>query len=158
MIEALASSLVGGVLRIVPEALKLFDRKNERAHELAMLSTEMEFAKSRAEGEMRQADANLTGKEIDAMAQALKEQGQTARAAGWFVAALSALVRPLVTYWFVTMYSAVKITGMTLAVAAGADWKEVLVQSWTDEDMAMLWMLLTFWFVGRVWERKSRSA
>lgn len=158
MIEALASSLVGGVLRIVPEALKLFDRKNERAHELAMLSTEMEFAKMRAEGEMRQADANLTGKEIDAMAQALKEQGQTARAAGWFVAALSALVRPLVTYWFVTMYSAVKITGMTMAVAAGADWKEVLVQSWTDEDMAMLWMLLTFWFVGRVWERKSRLA
>lgn len=158
MIEALASSLIGGVLRIAPEALKLFDRKNERAHELAMLNAEMEFAKARAESDMRQADVNLTGKEIDAMAQALKEQGQTARAAGWFVAALSALVRPLVTYWFVTMYSAVKITGMTLAVAAGADWKEVLVQSWTDEDMAMLWMLLTFWFVGRVWERKSRSA
>lgn len=158
MIEALASSLVGGVLRIVPEALKLFDRKNERAHELAMLNTEMEFAKTRAEGEMRQADANLTGKEIDAMAQALKEQGQTARAAGWFVAALSALVRPLVTYWFVTMYSTVKIVGMTMAVAAGADWQQVLVSSWTEEDMAMLWMLLTFWFVGRVWERKSRSA
>ncbi len=157
MIEALLSSFLGGVLRIAPEALKFFDRKNERAHELSMLEKEMEFAKLKSEGEMRQAETALTGKEIDAMSVALREQGETARAAGWFVAALSALVRPLVTYWFVTLYSAVKIATMLMAAAAGADWKDVLISSWTKEDMAMLWMLLTFWFVGRVWERKARS-
>lgn len=157
MIESLLSGIFGGVLRIAPEILKHFDRKNERAHEKAMLETEMEFAKLGAETEMRRADTALTGKEIDAMAIALKEQGETARAAGWFIAALSALVRPLVTYWFVAMYSAVKITGMVISISAGADWKEVILASWTEEDMAMLWMLLTFWFTGRVWERK-RSA
>lgn len=157
MIEALVSSFLGGALRIAPEVLKFFDRKNERGHELAMLSAEMEFAKLNAESEMRQTDAQITGKEIDAMAVALKEQGQTARAAGWFIAAISAAVRPIVTYWFVTMYSAVKIVTMMMAIDAGADWKDVLISSWTEEDMAMLWMLLTFWFVGRVWERKARS-
>jgi hypothetical protein len=157
MIESLLSGLLGGVLRIAPEVLKFFDRKNERAHELAMLDSEKEFAKLRGEINIREAEVTLSGKEIDAMAVALREQGDTARAAGWFVAALSALVRPLVTYWYVALYSAVKITAMVMAVAAGADWKEVLVQSWNDEDMAILTMLLSFWFVGRVWERKTRS-
>jgi hypothetical protein len=52
------------------------------------------------------------------------------------------------------MYSAVKIVGMLMATAAGAYWQEVLVQHWTEQDMAILMMLLTFWFVGRVYERK----
>jgi hypothetical protein len=40
-----------------------------------------------------------------------------------------------------------------MAIDAGAEWKEVLVSSWTEDDMAMLMMVLTFWFVGRVWDR-----
>jgi len=157
VIEALLSSFLGGALRIAPEILKHFDRKNERAHELAMLDGEKEFAKLQGEIHLRQAETALTGKEIDAMSVALREQGETARAAGWFIAAISAAVRPIVTYWFVTLYSAVKIATMLMAAAVGADWKDVLISSWTEEDMAMLWMLLTFWFVGRVWERKARS-
>jgi hypothetical protein len=89
------------------------------------------------------------------MGAALKEQGQTARSAGWFVAAISALVRPLVTYWFVVMYSVVKIVGIYLAVRSGGLWTEVLVTSWNSEDMAILTMILTFWFVGRVYERSK---
>lgn len=153
ILESTIGGIVGGVFRLLPEGLKLFDRKNERAHELAMLNAEMEFAKYRAEHEMRKIDAGLTMAEVDAIGNAIKEQGQTARAAGKFVAAISALVRPLVTYWFVIMYSTVKIVTMTMAVSAGADWKAVLVENWNEDDMAMLTMILTFWFVGRVYER-----
>jgi hypothetical protein len=91
---------------------------------------------------------------MDAISAAVKEQGQTARAAGKFVAAVSALVRPIVTYWFVLMYSAVKIVSMSMAISAGGYWQEVLVNSWTADDMAMLMLVLSFWFVGRVYERK----
>jgi len=97
----------------------------------------------------------MTVAELDAMTEALKEQGQTARAAGKFVAAVSALVRPAVTYWFVVLYSAVKIAGIAMAIEAGGHWKDVLVSSWTQDDQAMLMLVLTFWFVGRVWERKQ---
>jgi len=133
--------------------IKIFDAKNERSHELAMLQAEMEFAKLNAEREMHRTDAAMTIAELDAMGAALKEQGQTARAAGWFVAAISALVRPLVTYWFVIMYSVVKIVSIQMAVAAGGFWKDVLVTSWTPEDASLLMLILTFWFVGRVYER-----
>ena len=156
MIETLLGSLLGGVFRIVPEVMKLWDAKNEREHELAMLGKEMEFAQIRGEISMREQETVLMGKELDAMTEALKEQGETARASGQFISAISAAVRPLVTYWFVTLYSIVKLASILMAIDAGADWKEVLVSSWSEDDMALLMMVLTFWFVGRVWDRTRR--
>jgi hypothetical protein len=153
MIETLLGSLLGGVFRIVPEVMKLWDAKNERQHELAMLGKEMEFAQIKGEIAMREQETTLMGKELDAMSVALREQGETARASGWFISAISAAVRPLVTYWFVVLYSIVKLAAILMAIDAGAEWKEVLVNSWTQDDMAMLMMVLTFWFVGRVWDR-----
>ena len=156
MIETLLGSLLGGVFRIVPEVMKLWDAKNEREHELAMLGKEMEFAQIRGEISMREQETVLMGKELDAMTEALKEQGETARASGQFISAISAAVRPLVTYWFVTLYSIVKLASILMAIDAGANWKEVLVSSWSEDDMALLMMVLTFWFVGRVWDRTRR--
>ena len=153
MIETLLGSLLGGVFRIVPEVMKLWDAKNEREHELAMLGKEMEFAQIKGEISMREQETVLMGKELDAMTEALKEQGETARASGQFISAISAAVRPLVTYWFVTLYSIVKLASILMAIDAGAEWKEVLVSSWSEDDMALLMMILTFWFVGRVWDR-----
>jgi hypothetical protein len=153
MIETLLGSLLGGVFRIVPEVMKLWDAKNEREHELKMLGKEMEFAQIKGEIAMREQETVLIGKELDAMTEALKEQGETARASGQFISAISAAVRPLVTYWFVTLYSIVKLASILMAIDAGAEWKEVLVSSWSEDDMALLMMVLTFWFVGRVWDR-----
>jgi hypothetical protein len=156
VIETLLGSLLGGVFRIVPEVMKLWDAKNEREHELAMLGKEMEFAQIKGEISMREQETVLMGKELDAMTEALKEQGETARASGQFISAISAAVRPLVTYWFVTLYSIVKLASILMAIDAGANWKEVLVSSWSEDDMALLMMVLTFWFVGRVWDRTRR--
>jgi len=150
-----ASGGLGGLLRLAPEIMKGFDRRNERAHELAMMQVEIQIVEKRLDHEMRKVDAAMTMAEMDAISQAVKEQGQTARAAGTFVSALSALVRPLVTYWFVSMYSAVKIVSMSMAIASGGHWQEVLVSSWTADDMAMLVMVLSFWFVGRTIDRNN---
>jgi hypothetical protein len=155
ILETLGGGLLGGIFRLAPEVIKIFDSKNARSHELKMLEAEMAFAQLNAAAEMHKTNAAMTVAELDAMGQALKEQGQTARSAGWFVAAISALVRPLVTYWFVVMYSVVKIVSIQMAVAAGGFWKDVLVTSWTPEDASLLMLVLTFWFVGRVYERSK---
>ena len=146
---------LGGLLRLAPEIMKGFDRKNERAHELAMSQIEIQIVEKRLEHEMRKVDAAMTMAEMDAISQAVKEQGQTARAAGKFVAAVSALVRPLVTYWFVVLYSMVKIVSMSMAISAGGDWREVLINNWTSEDMSMLMLVLGFWFVNRTVDRDN---
>ena len=149
ILETLGGGLLGGLFRLAPEVIKIFDAKNERSHELKMLEAEMAFAKLDAEREMHRADSAMTVAELDAMGAALKEQGQTARAAGKFVAGLSASVRPITTYWLLFLYSAVKFVSILMAVQAGGDWKEVLISNWAAEDMAMLSMTLSFWFLDR---------
>lgn len=153
MIETLLGGVFGGVLRLAPEVFKLFDRKNERAHELAMLGTEMEFAKIRGEIAMRQTEASMTMAEMDTMAEAFKEQSRTAQAAGKFVSAISALVRPTVTYLFLALYAAVKVAAYLIAIEQGGNWKDVLTSMWGSDDLAVFNMIISFWFVGRVYER-----
>ena len=149
ILETLGGGLLGGIFRLAPEVIKIFDSKNVRSHELKMLEAEMAFAQLNAAAEMHKTNAAMTVAELDAMGQALKEQGQTARAAGKFVAGLSAPVRPVTTYWLLFLYSAVKFVSILMAVQAGGDWKEVLISNWAAEDMAMLTMTLSFWFLDR---------
>jgi hypothetical protein len=153
MLDTLLGGVFGGLLRLAPEALKFFDSKNERKHELAMLEAEMKFAQVKGEIAMRQTEAQMQVSELSAMTEAIKEQSATAQAAGKFVSAISALVRPIVTYVFVGIYISVKVAAYSLAIAQGGDWKELLVTSWNADDMSTMSMLLTFWFTGRIYER-----
>jgi hypothetical protein len=156
MFETLLGGVFGGVLRLAPEVFKIFDKKNERAHELKMIEAEMEFAKIRGEIAMRQVEATMTMAEMDTMAEAFKEQSRTAQAAGKFVSAISALVRPTVTYAFLVLYAAVKIAAFMIALEQNGDWKDVLVTMWGSDDLAVFNMIISFWFVGRVYERSSK--
>jgi hypothetical protein len=153
MVETLLGGVFGGLLRLAPEVFKIFDKKNERAHELRMLEAEMEFAKVRGEISMRQADVHLQTAELDAMTQAFKEQSETAKNAGWFVSAISAMVRPTVTYLFLALYAAVKVAAYLIAIEQGGNWKDVLTSMWGSDDLAVFNMIISFWFVGRVYER-----
>jgi hypothetical protein len=153
MVESLIGGVFGGLLRLAPEVFKIFDKKNERAHELRMLEAEMEFAKVRGEIAMRQADVHLQTAELDAMTQAFKEQSETAKNAGWFVSAISAMVRPTVTYLFLALYAAVKVAAYLIAIEQGGNWKDVLTSMWGSDDLAVFNMIISFWFVGRVYER-----
>jgi len=153
MFETLLGGVFGGLLRLAPEVFKIFDKRNERAHELRMLEAEMEFAKVRGEIAMRQADVQLQTAELDAMTQAFKEQSETAKNAGWFVSAISAMVRPTVTYLFLALYAAVKVAAYLIAIEQGGNWKDVLTSMWGSDDLAVFNMIISFWFVGRVYER-----
>ena len=156
MFEAIFGGVLGGLLRLAPEVLKVFTHKKDLDHEYRMMQIEKEIAKDRLELGMRQIDAQVEIEQMSAIAQAVKEQGQTARAAGKFVAAISALVRPVITYWFVFLYSIVKLVGMGLAMDQDGNWKEIIVSSWTKDDMAILFMILGFWFVSRSIEKYNK--
>ena len=155
MIETLLGGVFGGLLRLAPELIKTFDRGNERKHELAMLNAEMEFAKVRGDIAMRQTEATMTITELNTMAEAIKEQSTTAQAAGWFVAALSALVRPMITYAFVGVYFLVKVASYLIALDQGGEWREVLINLWNQDDVTIMFMIISFWFVGRSLDRNN---
>ena len=153
MIETLLGSLFGGLFRLAPEFLKWLDRKDERKHELAMfqLQTDLEKVKGSFEVEQRYVEHGTAT--LDAIQEAFKEQSTTAQASYKWVAAISALVRPGITYAVFALYVLVKMATFTYAVNTGQPWREVLMLQWNADDFALLNMILTFWFVGRAIER-----
>jgi hypothetical protein len=151
----LIGALIGGAFRLAPELLKILDRKFEREHELKKLDVEVSIAKMQAEFALQQGHQRLQEHELDAIGEAFKQQAESDGKAWKWVASLSALVRPAVTYWFVFFYSAVKIAGLYLAFLQDGVWTNVLITGWTDFDEGMLAMILSFYFVGRVWESKK---
>lgn len=154
VLESLFGGIFGGLLRLAPEVLKFFDRRDERRHELALLDAEYRVAQLRLEGQLRQTEAMADLARMDAIGEALKGQAEMAKAGGRWVAAISALVRPLVTYWFVALYTVHKLALLLQARVDGSSWQTVFITSWGEQDWAIFSMILVFWFVGRVHERQ----
>lgn len=152
----LLGSIFGGLFRLAPEVLKFLDKKNERQHELQMFTLQTDLEKMRGQFKMEERYVDHSIAQMDAIKEAFKEQAETAKAAGWFVAAISALVRPGITWVAFGMYLTVKIVGLMMAFDASADWREVIVKSWDEDDFAMLNMMLTFWFIGRSIEKYQK--
>lgn len=155
MIETLLGGLLGGVFRLAPEVLKWLDRKNERGHELAMQDKALEFEKMRGAQRMAEigasADAAWNVGAIETLRDAVRTQGEKSGVA--WVDGLSSSVRPIITYWFMLLYCAAKITAFTAAITAGAGWGDAIVHAWTEADQALWSGVLNFWFLGRVFDR-----
>lgn len=158
MATGLLGSVFGGLFRLAPEVLKWLDRKNERSHELEMFRLQTDLEKLRGEYRIEERYVDHSVAQLDAISEAFKQQGQADAKAHKWVASLSALVRPGVTFVLFGLYCAFKITMLCYAASTGADWKDLFLTTWTGEDFAMLNMILTFWFVGRAIERRSTSS
>lgn len=148
MIETLTGGLLGsifgGLFRIAPEVLKWLDRKNERDHELKMFTLQTDLEKVRGEYQLENKYVDHSVAQLDAIGQAFKQQGQADAKAWKWVASLSALVRPGVTYVLFGMYVIFKISMIWYAFTTKAEWMDVLLNVWSDEDFAMLNMILTW--------------
>jgi hypothetical protein len=147
----------GGLLRLAPEAFKLFDRHNERKHELALgeqqqrllqLQSNTRLAEVRAQGE-----ASDSATALQALRDAIAAQGK-ATGIEW-VDALNASVRPVWTYYVLLIYGAVKVTDTWLAIARDLPWDQIRPLVWGAEDAAMLSALSTFWFLDRVLRKQQ---
>lgn len=146
-------SIIGGLFRLAPEILKFFDKKNEREHELAMFTLQTDLEKMRGEFRMEERYVDHSVAAMDAIQAAFKQQGEADARAWKWVASISALVRPGTTYWFLFLYSVVKVMTVWLAYLANESMAAVMEKVWTQHDFGLFSMILTFWFVGRAIEK-----
>lgn len=157
MLELLGSGLLGsifgGIFRILPEVIKFFDAKNERAHELEMFRLQTELEKMKGNFQMEAKYVDFSTAQMSAIQEAMKQQGEAdARAYKW-VASVSALVRPGITFIMFIAYLLVKAHTIGYGMSQGASWHDLVDLAWGTEDFAILNMILTFWFVGRAIEK-----
>ena len=144
VLDTILGGALGAAARLAPEVMNHFDKKNERAHELAMQDKQAELARVQQAGaeaqSQIQADATYNTGALAALREAITAQGKPT-GIRW-VDALAGTVRPLVTYALVLLYGGVKATGE--------------VDLWTDSDMVLLAGVINFWFVNRAVEKAKR--
>lgn len=161
MLEFLGSGIIGsalgGLFRLAPELLKFFTRKEDNRHELEMFKLQTQLEQMKGEFKVEEKYVDFSVAQMQATQAAFNEQSSTAQASYKWVAAASALVRPMVTYFLFGMYIAIKITFMYYGLHDGIAWKDVLINSWTPDDFAMLNGIIMFWFVGRSVEKYNRK-
>ena len=154
MITTLLSLLgggLGGLLRYIPELIKIFTTKQDHDHEYRMTQLQLQIDQARASQAIdlayAQGDVATQTASAQALLEALKAQS-TPTGIKW-VDALSASVRPILTYWWMIGFTVYK--AMTI-YAYCADWKGLdgfTLLLWTDWDAGVLAMIIGFWFVDR---------
>lgn len=158
-VSSLAGGLGGGILRMIPEVLHLFRDAADRKHELAMEELRQKGVRDQGAQAMRQADLDgqiqIDAKGMDAWVEAIKAQGQ--RSGIKIADALSALVRPITTYYWLFLFGCMKAAIFYVTVSNGAGISQAVIQAWTPDDQAIFAGLLNFWFVGRVFENRRRA-
>ncbi len=152
-------SVLGGVFRLVPEVIKYFDKKNERAHELAMFDKQCDLEKVRGQIKLEeigaQRDMAVDVGVMDAFKAAIDQQTEMVKAAGGWVASLSASVRPMMTYYLLLLYGAAKTSAIILAYFAGQPMLEVLKNAWSVDDMALLSGVVNYWILDRTLAKRG---
>lgn len=151
MIELL-SLVLGGLLRLAPELVKLVSAKRDQAHELAMTTLQLQIDQARAKQQIDQVYAvgNVAADAAEgaALIEALK--GQFAPSGIAWIDALSQSVRPITTYWWgVVLYTAYKAITITVALQAGTGLAAMAAVLISDFDRSVIGSMLAFWFVDR---------
>lgn len=152
MIETLLGTLFGGVFRMAPEILKWMDRKDERAHELAMFDKQLDADKQR--GQMAidqinaQADASIGAAEVQAIIEATKAQAMQTGIK--LVDGINSLMRPTITFWWViVLYTVALVAQYVALVGNSTDYLQAVLKLWGPDEKAIVASIISFWFVDR---------
>ena len=152
-------SLIGGIFRLAPEVLKFFDKKNERQHELLMFQRQCDLEQIRGQQKLAEIgaarDAAIDVGVMDAFNAAINQQAEMAKAAGGWAAALSASVRPVVTYWVILLWSFVHLWFAWNAWLSGAEPREVFNTMMTADFMALVSGTINYWFLDRTLKQRG---
>ena len=155
----LLGSIFGGIFRMAPEVLKFFDKKNERQHELSMFARQCELETLRGQQKLAeigaQREAAIDVGVMDAFNNAITQQAEMVKAAGGWVASMSASVRPVVTYWVLFIYSFIHIWFAWNAWMIGAPPVEVFKTMMTPDFSALLSGTINFWFLDRTLAKRG---
>ena len=152
-------SIFGGVFRLAPEVLKWLDKKNEREHELNMFKNQCELEAQRGQQKLAeigaQREAAVDTGVMNAFNAAINQQAEMVKAAGGWVASLSASVRPVVTYWVLFVWSFIHVWFAWNAYIGGAPATEVFKTMMTPDFSALLSGTINYWFLDRTLSKRG---
>jgi hypothetical protein len=158
MISTLLSFLAGGL----PKILQIFQDRQDKKHELALVAAQKERELALAErGFIAQARVEEIKTEQVAMETAAEERValyqhdmEIGKGASRWIINLRASVRPVVTYIFVLELVALNIAGVWYAYSTGIPFVEAMDNVFGDDEMIILSSIIAFWFGSQSFQKK----
>ena len=152
--DAILGGLGGAVARLVPEVLKFMDRKSERKHELALGTQQFELAKLQGDNKLRGEQIQADSAQMLAGLTAIKAAYENMKSGVPWIDGLNQLVRPWITFIVFHTWLFIKIAAYMTMVNGGIEWHVAAQAMWTTADETLLSGIGTFYFLGRVFEKK----
>jgi hypothetical protein len=159
---SLISSLMGFAAGGLPKVLDFVQDRGDKKHELAMMAAnrEREIALAK-EGFIAQAKVEEIKTEQIAMQTQAQEKlamwkhdMKIGEGASTWVINLRASVRPVVTYLFVGLLIVVDVAGIWYAYSTGVAFAEAMDMVFSDDEMAILAAIISFWFGSQAFQKK----
>jgi hypothetical protein len=158
MVSTFLSFLAGGL----PKILSIFQDRQDKKHELALVAAQKErelalaergfIAQARVEEiKLEQIQTQTAAEERVALYQHDMEIGKGA--SQWMIN-LRASVRPVVTYIFVLELVAINIAGVWYAYNTGVPFAAAMAEVFSDDEMLILSSIIAFWFGTQAFGKK----
>jgi hypothetical protein len=158
MVSTFLSFLAGGL----PKILQIFQDRQDKKHELALVAAQKErelalaekgfLAQARVEEiKLEQVQVQSAAEERVALYQHDMEIGKGA--SQWMIN-LRASVRPVVTYIFVLELVALNIAGVWYAYTTGIPFAIAMENVFSDDEMLILSSIIAFWFGTQAFGKK----
>ena len=138
---ALLGSLAGFLTSFIPEIFSFIKDKKDKVHELELIKLQIEAGKNSDLSKLEEVRISSGAIEARAIYHHAKPSGIK------WVDAMSAFVRPFITYSFFLLYIYLKIVSF-LEIGS-------IVVIWTEEDQGLFSAIVGFWFGQRAFG-KSR--
>ena len=159
---SLVSSLLGFASAGLPKALDFLQNKSDQKHQLAIMAMQRERELALAkEGFIAQAAVEEIKTEQIAMQTQTQERlamykhdMKIGEGGSTWVINLRASVRPVVTYLFVGLLIVVDVAGIWYAYSTGIAFAEAMEIVFSDDELAMLAAILSFWFGSQAWNKR----
>jgi len=158
LISTLTSFLAGGL----PKLLTIFQDRQDKKHELALMAAQKEKELALIErGYLAQAKVEEIKLEQVSLQTAMEERTalyqhdmEIGKGASQWVINLRASVRPVITYGMFLLLVFVDIAGFVYAWRMGTDFQVMLDYMW-DEDTQIIWSsVIAFWFGTQAFSKK----
>ena len=158
MISTFLSFLAGGL----PKILQIFQDRQDKKHELALVAAQKErelalaekgfIAQARVEEiKLEQIQTQTAGEERQALYAHDIEIGKGA--SQWMIN-LRSSVRPVVTYIFVLELVALNVAGVWYAYTTGIPFGVAMDNVFSDDEMLILSSIIAFWFGSQAFAKK----
>jgi len=163
------TTLLGAITPFIPDAIRFFTTAGDRKHELEVLRLRMTQAGQEHLWRMEEVSAQADIEETKAIRQPQQSFGvqllDKAAETNWprwsmipifwlfsVIDAINSLVRPSITVAVVAFYMAYRWACVKLAqgVITGNNVYEAIATTWGENDWAILFMVLAYWFGDRV--------